>query len=167
MPAQTYSNPHCDGAPTAEGNGPGQLGSLGRCSPGSDLFMFDDPSKFVVGSCVDGDVLVAVHDDPQCADPIQKYEYLSESCQAFCSLATPPDPAHGTTPSPPHWRSLPHKVHRLHSPSPTPLAPALLALSLSQPLRRTRSQSSTSTIASVHPRSLCGSMATAAYGAMC
>jgi hypothetical protein len=96
--AQTYSNPQCDGAPTAEGNGPGQLGSLGRCSSGGDLFMFDDPSKFVVGSCVDGDVLVAVHDDPQCADPIQKYEYLSESCQAFCSLATPPDPPRGTSP---------------------------------------------------------------------
>jgi hypothetical protein len=51
-----------------------------------------------VGSCTDGDVLIAVHDesDPQCAGAVQEYQYLSESCQAFCSLATSPEPARGT-----------------------------------------------------------------------
>jgi hypothetical protein len=50
---QTYSNPQCDGAPTAEGNGPGQLGSLGRCSSAAQVWMFNDPSKFVVSGSRD------------------------------------------------------------------------------------------------------------------
>lgn len=88
----TFKNSVCEGDPERISQGGAELTALYQCEKADDSkfgVRYAGYGEYIYSACVDGNIVLEVHDEEGCTDDTQSFVYPSQDCSPMCVPITP------------------------------------------------------------------------------